>query len=324
MALSRETGIEYISNSEMATFKRCERKWWFAYYRELGLKAESVVGPLALGTRIHHALAAYYSPNPENPVVVFEKTVLEDQEKFPELIDDIEKQADLGRAMLEGYAEWLEETGADANLRIIAPETRLEIQSGFPNVRLVGKLDVRVERETDNVVLFMDHKTVANLTEPVRTLHMDEQMLQYHLLEYMDYLAMKQAAIERGEPEPSPRFTDGGLYNMLRKVKRTARANPPFFERVEVRHNMHELRAYWQRVHGTVGQILERRKALDAGGDHHYVVPPTPNRNCTWDCDFFLVCPLHDDGSNVEGLIEEYYERRDPMARYETEVSSES
>lgn len=322
MTVRPTDGIPVYSNSEMQTWKRCRRKWWLAYYRHLGLAATRPTGPLALGTRIHRALAEVYKPNPGDPMVMLEKTILEDLELFDEEAVEIEKEAELARIMLEGYIEWVAETGVDHGLTIVGAEQRVEVESGIPGVRLVGKLDVRVTRDSDRVQLFLDHKTVQNLTEPVRTLHLDEQMLHYHLLEYMEYLRLKAEAQRDGTPEPAARHTDGGLYNMLRKVKRTDRAKPPFYDRVEVRHNINELRAYWIRAHAVVETIENARKALDAGANHLAVAFPTPHRNCTWDCEFFAVCPMFDDGSNAEGLLETYYVAVDPLARYGEEEGS--
>lgn len=316
-------GITRISNSELQTWLTCNRKWWFSYYRELAPMQREATGALALGTRVHFALAGYYSPEHLDPMETLERTIGEDISTFPEQVDSIEKEADLARAMIEGYVEWIKETGADDGLKIVGVEAKMEVPAAKDShIHLIGKLDIRLVREWDDVQLFMDHKTVGNLTEPVRTLHMDPQMLMYHLIEFMDFLRAKETALEAGEPVPDERFTDGALYNMLRKVKRTATAKPPFYERVEVRHNMDELRNFWLRVMGTVARIEEAYAKLDSGEDHHYVVPPRPSRDCTWSCEFFPVCPLFDDGSNAEGLLEQCYVHTDPIARY-AEVEAE-
>ena len=140
-------------------------------------------------------------------------------------------------------------------------------------------------------------------------LPLDEQMKFYHLLEYLDSL---------GQTGGGPAWrTTGGLYTMLRKVRRTAKANPPFYMQLEVGHNSHELRSMWQRVHRVIAEIVQTRNELDAGGDHHYVCPPRPSRDCTWSCDFLPVCPMMDDGSNSQGLLNEYYVHVDPQARYQ-------
>jgi hypothetical protein len=306
----------HLSNSELQTFKRCHRKWWLTYYRELRLKRPERTGPRAIGTRGHIALSAYYAEPPQNLWEVFDATVEVDRAALvddPEKLVVLEKEIELCRIMLQGYLEWLEETGADDGLEVAGNEEVVEVKfadvDGVPVV-LVGKLDLRVKREGDNLRLFEDHKFIQSLEIP--TLHIDEQLLQYQLLEYLEYLEK-----QTGE------FAVGGLYNMLRKVKRTAAAKPPFYARVEVRHNIDELRSYWMRVYGEATDILALRTKLDAGVDPRQVAYPSPRRDCSWDCDFFAVCPMFDDGSAAEAMLGEYYEAHDVHDHYYVESSSD-
>ncbi len=291
-----------ISNSEIQTWKRCHRKWYLAYYREMGIRKQvGSVGARELGSRIHVALEAFYADG-LNPIHVIDDVYKEDLDLMQkdeayttEQIVKLQKEQDLAHAMLEGYLMWIAETGVDDGLTLIAVETILEVNSAYRGVKLRGKLDQRVRRESDGSHLFLDHKTVADLSTPQMTLPMDEQMKFYHLLEYLD--AMDKTGKEQ------PIRTSGGLYNMLKKVKRTARATPPFYDRIEVHHNKEELRNMWTRVHAVIKEIVEARKALDDGGDHHYVTYPRPSRDCTWDCDFFAMCPMMDDGSRWEAML---------------------
>ena len=68
---------------------------------------------------------------------------------------------------------------------------------------------------------------------------------------------------------------------------------------------------------------IERRLKNPPDGAHkitpYRVAYPTPRDTCTWDCDFFLVCPLFDDGSRVEDMIDRYYVKGDPLSYYTTE-----
>jgi len=306
-----------ISNSEIQTWKSCRREWWLTYYRELGIKRDldKPIGPRQLGTKIHIALCAYYAEH-RNPVEVVNELYLEDKTRLaedPVVVADLGKEQDLAKAMLEGYVEWVKEEGADDDIELVAAETVIEVPvpNIHPDVMLRGKLDQRVVRKIDGARLFLDHKSVGDLTTPQRMLPLDEQMKFYHLLEKLDSL------YKTGE-EP-PWRTDGGLYNMLRKVKRTASAKPPFYGRAEVHHNQQVLQTMWMRVSKVIIEIMHAREALDAGGEHHYVVPPRPSRDCTWKCDFFAVCAMFDDGSNVEGLLHEYYTHVDPHERYNIE-----
>lgn len=308
------TGI-LISNSEIQTWKDCRRRWWLTYYRELGVKRheDKPVGARQLGTRIHIALCRMYQDG-VNPVDAVNEVYSEDEKLFPDKIEDMRKEQDLAKAMLEGYLEWLAETGADEGLDLVAAETVIEVpmdKHGFPGVKIRGKLDQRVVRKVDGARLFLDHKTVGDLVRPIRMLPLDEQMKFYHLLERMD-------ALHKTNGEPQWR-TDGGLYNMLRKVKRTATARPPFYDRAEVRHNDATLRTMWSRVSKVIEEIVQVRDQLDHGADHQYVCPPRPAPECTWKCDFLAICPMFDDGSNIEGLIEEYYTHVDPHERYQAQ-----
>jgi transcriptional regulator with XRE-family HTH domain len=317
---------ELYSNSEFRTAKRCKRKWWLGYYRRLDLMYQSPVGTRHLGTMIHICLAGWYVADGEertHPLETLAVIGREDADRIPdddpEQLDAYIKQIDLAKIMLEGYMEWLAETGADQAYRVVAPE--MPILAPFPDdtfpdfiAALVGRLDVRLVRTVDDARLFMDHKTVGSVTEPVRTLHMDEQMKQYILLEILDLMAANV------DIAVAPR-TDGGLYNMLRKVKRTPRANPPFYDRAEVRHNVETMRSFWLQRIGEVQAIHTMRTRLDNGEDHHVVCPPYATHDCTWDCDFFHLCSMLDDGSRAEDFISANYVTVSKTHRYEKDAA---
>lgn len=322
--------VRPVSNSELQTYKRCRRKWWLKYHRQLKARALNPASALASGTRVHRALAGLYVPDGEtrqDPREVLERAIVEDWTAYTrgcqvagQLPDELTTRrftadTQVERAMVEGYVAWLEETGADFGLRVVAPETYLEVpfdlhDDTLPPVKLIGKLDVRVVREVDNVRLFIDHKTAKSLTEVQPTLLLDEQMLHYHLLEWLSDLEGERC--------------DGALYNMLKKVKRSAAAKPPFFERVEVRHNRHELEAFRRRLIGTVTDLLWTTQQLLDGEDPLVAAYPTPTRQCAWDCEFRAVCPLLDDGSRAEDMINSMYVTQNPLTYYESEETTKT
>jgi RecB family exonuclease len=306
-----------VSNSEIQTFKDCRRKWWFVYYRELGLKRDrqEVTGPRSLGTRVHKALEGMYTLD-RNPIETLKEIYEMDIEQIREhrgepAAEALQKEYALAHIMIEGYLQWATENAIDDGLELVEAEGVVEVKSSVENVLLRAKMDQRIVRKSDGARLFRDFKTVANLTDPPKILPMDEQMKFYQLLEYLQ-------SIEATGSEPQWR-TDGALYTMLRKVKRTAAAKPPFYDQLEVHHNITEIRNMWKRVAKVVEEIVDARVALDSGEDHQYQVPPRPSRDCTWKCDFFAVCSMVDDGSDVEGMIGEFYEHLDPHERYNVE-----
>jgi hypothetical protein len=284
------------------------------YYRELGLRRAEAefVGARSLGTRIHLTLDATYTSE-VNPITFLNSLYEEDAVLLASYgrdqeVIDLRKEQDLGRAMIEGFLMWREEEGIDVGMKLVGAEQVVQVPSAIEGVSLRGKLDQRWYRDTDGVRLFRDWKTVAEFSTPAQLLPIDEQMKFYHLLEYLD-------SLDKTGAEPQWR-TDAYMYTMLRKVKRTATAKPPFYSQIENGHNMHELRSMWKRVHKVIEEIIDIRLAFLQGGDHQYLAPPRPDRACTWDCDFYVVCSMMDDGSNWEGLLAEYYTHVDPHERY--------
>lgn len=333
--LSETDGIYRVSNSELQTFKRCKRKWWLAWYRRLMLQTEDFTSVRATGTRVHRALAYWYVPDGEkrvDPRDALERVIVDDwtkvarlaqerrtsDEQLGELAVEFAQATNLERAMVEGYVQWLEETGADAELRVTASETPLVVDEVVDmgehyrheqrEVQFIGLLDVRATRVTDGVNLFIDHKTVGDLNAPVVTLPQNEQMLHYHLMEFLSL-------------DDSDVRCDGALYNMLRRVKRSPRAKPPFYDRIEVRHNKFELESYRRRALAATREILVTIDRLERGEEPIDVVYPSPNPECRWSCDFFAVCNLLDDGSRgVDDMLNALYRSTNPLERYRKQV----
>jgi RecB family exonuclease len=294
-----------ISNSEIQTFKDCRRRWWFTYYRRLQPKVENYTGALALGSRIHEALDQYYSTgipllDAHANLVAKDMKTLNDQYRDT---TELETEAELGRVMLEGYLEWVELEGIDAEIEMISTEEIIERPMMDGRVTLQGKIDMRVRRKIDGVRMFRDFKTVgSSFTEFGSTAHMNEQILTYMLLE--------EAQNQDGER------SEGGIFTMLRKVKRGAYAKPPFYGQIEVRHNAFTLRSFWQRLEGTLEDMLRVRDGLDAGESHYKLAYPKPSRDCKWKCQFFAICPLVDDGSAAEAAISDAFAVADPYGYY--------
>lgn len=314
--LDGEDGRRPISNSELRTFKRCRRKWWLTYYRGLRATVEEPTGPRALGSRLHLVLARYYDP--ADTEIVDDATCLgwlrtqleEDLAAFPAQESDIRKEFDLATAMLDGYFQWLAETGVDADLDVVDIERGVVVPMNAENLTrpaaLVARLDVAVRSRATGAMSFIDHKTVANLTDIPKNAELDEQFLHYSLIQYLRHL-----------DDPSVPFVDGGVFNMLRKVKRTKAARPPFYGRHEVRHSLDELRAYWYRVAGEIADLMTVERTLDSGTRHQVAAYPNPTRDCGWDCDFRQVCPLLDAyPSGAEAFIDEAFVTVDQYARY--------
>lgn len=307
------SNVVRLSNSELQTFKDCRRKWWLQYYRRLQPKYKDVTGALALGSRIHEALDQYYSKGvplleAHTNLVNAEKALL--LEEFKD-VSELEKEAELGHIMLDGYLQWVEENGIDAELEMVSTEEQITAPLFNGEVELTGKLDMRVRRKADGVRMFRDFKTVGgSLGDFANLAPMNEQILTYMLLE--------------STKENEENRSDGGIFTMLKKVRRSASARPPFYDQIEVRHNIFTLRSFWDRIHGTIADLMKVRKALDEGESPAFHAYPRPSRDCKWKCPFFNVCTLIDDGSAAEQAISEMFEEADPYAYYGTQENKGS
>ena len=313
-----------VSNSSIQVFKDCRRKFWLSYYRRLKPREEKMSGALALGSRIHRALELYYAEvalkrevDDSRLMEIWAELIADDRmilEAEGRYTDDFDNEAELGRIMLEGYLEWLQSEGIDSSLEIVSQEETLSQPMLDGQVLLVGKIDQRVRRKADGTRFIRDFKTSANFSDLMKTAQMNEQFLLYMVLE----------ALQRGETDR----VEGAIITALKKVKRTANARPPFYEQVEVQHNIFTLRNFYKRLHGTLTDIVEMWRALEEGADPMVVAYPHPTRDCSWKCQFQSICPMFDDGSAVERAIEDqfvvgspyaYYGESDPLKKLEEE-----
>jgi hypothetical protein len=294
-------------------------------YRRLSPITLNPSGPLKSGSRVHAALEVFYGPDPETYLNELKSEQDNDWNAYldnctelgtypdVEVAKAFEKDSELERAMLEGYADWVAESGVDAGIEFTAIEEIVsvrgsdfapEIVSKFGEFEVVGKLDARILRLMDGARLFVDHKTAASLVSALSTLHMNPQMLHYAWLERMT--------------QPAGTWSDGALYNVLKKVKRGKQAKPPFYARYEVNHNEDQIASYELHMKRKITKIFELEALLkDATVEEQaHIAEPSPDDSCSWKCQFFTLCPLYDDGSRAEDMVREEFAERDPLARY--------
>jgi hypothetical protein len=305
-----------ISNSEIATFLRCPRKWYLTYYLGEVPAEEDVTGNRIQGVRIHTALEGFYGYQLD-PLAVLGILYKLAIDAHPESEGDLVAERELSSAMVEGYVEWVAETGADASLRVVATEREVIVPlPGVDGVNLRAKLDQVVQDEQTGWLGFLDHKNVATF-ERREVLDLDPQFRFYSLVQRL-------AAPEGGA------VVAGGYLNMLRRVKRTERSKPPYYHREQFRYSPETIDATWLKVLGTAKRIVEARQALDTryamGGDlftinthQRLMLPPVPiMTECKWACPFVTLCPMMDDGSDWAGAVTSSgrWNQADPYAYY--------
>ena len=301
-----------ISNSEIQTFMKCRRRWMLTYHEGWKTQEPAVTGALALGSRVHAALEVYYKG--AGPLVEqYDLLLGEDRLLAASMGQDLatlESEGELGRLMLEGYLDWVAEEGIDSLYEVIGVEEILAMPMLGGKVEVIGKIDLRVRDRRDGANLVLDHKTTAALGDFEKWAHMNPQLMTYQTLDY----------VTRKGPDKDERLA-GGVFRLLKKVKRGVRAKPPFYREHTVRHNVFTLRSFWNRLTGVLTDMVSVREALDSGTDHRLVAYPTPTRDCSWWCPFFQVCPLMDDGTiegdhNKDPMFRDLFVKGDPYAYY--------
>lgn len=252
---------------------------------------------------VHWGLEPYYRGEVLDPPEFIKSKIDELLAKQPEDAEQILRDGELAVIMLEGYMQEVEESGMDADFEYVGSEETVETDVGPYKLR--GKIDARLRRVSDGSLLQLENKTVGNFPDLIKTAQSNPQFLTYDLLAFLT------------KPDGVP--TDGVILNMLRRVKRTPRAKPPFYMRHEVRHNLDELRSHYKHV-VAIGRAIEAARAsLDSGIGHHEICPPAIGKSHGWDnggCPCKTLTVMMDDGSDWEGYLEEFWEEYDPWERY--------
>lgn len=293
--------IKYITQSEAGSWRRCRRQWWLQHHRGLRIK-EEYQRPTALTTGIlfHDCMQAFYEGRSWRDTIAHALNDMPENNK-----EAWTKEAELVFTMMEGYEEWLEETGEDAGLTVLAVEKLLEAPLGTAfDVEVVGRGKADLVVMNDGWFGFMDHKSTARSVSYVETSSANTEQFRFYAALLDD--------IEEGQ-------TVNAWVNVARKVKRTARSTPPFYARIRQPVNLAEIASIRQRMLAIAGDIIAAEMRLAEGEHHNEVVYPSPGMACQG-CTYEGVCPMFDDGSNVEGFIESWYDERDPMARYKKDA----
>lgn len=318
----------FLSQSEIATWTRCPRKWFIEYYMGFTPADEPVVGNRQLGVRLHTALEGWYGYG-LNPLKVLGLLYALIIQQHPEHEIDLKQEMAMGMIMISGYLDWIESEGKDADLRVVATETDLQVPlPGMEQVILRARMDQVIQEISTGWLSFLDHKSSAGF-EKHETLERDPQFRFYGLLQFLK--AGHGEPIPGMELRPGVPVVMGGTINTLRRVKRTAASKPPYYARDSIRFNLDVLSSTMIRVRQVALEIWNARGNLDAvyakGGSlaevnflQRSLLRPVPiDNDCDWRCPAASgLCVAMDDGSDWAAILESsgHFVRADPYARY--------
>jgi hypothetical protein len=328
-----------IRSGERADYKRCKKKWFWAWRMGLVPRAARF-GALELGTWVHAALADWYrntmkGRNRSSLSELFWSHAQGDiysalDRGAPEhIIDKALELQKLGEAMTSAYQQHYAD---DTRLTVVAVEIPLEFTIPDEHGRLAAvhkfKPDaVFLDQQRD--AWLMEHKTASS----IRTEHLvlDDQARPYG--------AMAERALKKlGVLDKGTTFK-GIMYNFLRKALPDSRPTnaegkylnqngdvsksqpPPLFVRKPITLTAKQRLITLRRVQAETLEITREALRLRRHPKYGERLQKTPHRSCPKTCDFFAMCVAEEEGTDITSMQEMMFIRRDPYL-YEEENPS--
>jgi len=326
--------LPVIRGGERATFKRCPKKWYWAWRMGFIPRVKSF-GALDLGTWWHAALAEWYGKGfkrtgnlAEIFVRIAEEALIDAIEAgAPEhVIEKAEELIALGEAMAVGY---MNKYGNDPGIRVVMSETHLEFtipdENGKPiiNHRLTPDL---VYLDAEGLVWMMEHKTAKSIS--TEHLAIDDQARPYS--------AMAQRALIKAGLIQANQPWGGMMYSYTRKAlpderlqneqgqylnqngSVSKRQPPAFFYRKPIRLSKKAKILTLQRVQRESLKIASVSARLRTGKIDPKFLQKTPHHSCPRTCEFFAMCVAEEEGSDIRSMAHEMFRRQNPYETPET------
>jgi len=316
-----------ISNSEIQLFKRCPRQWLIDYYYGFMPVDPSPLGAANLGTRVHLALEAKFGYGLD-PETVLDIIYGQEIANRPDLAKELNADLEMSKIMVHGLLEWLAGEGHLATFQVVWTEAEVRVPlPGFEGIDLRGKLDQAAQLE-DGTFTFLDWKT-RDVLRPKIVIRQDPQMRFYSLLWWLA-AGYPPPMPGRGLPDTAGKtpLVLGGNVAQLRKVKRSTKSKPPYYQWDPFTHTPEIMATTLLGVQQTVAEILRVRQALDEAGQDIMQVdwvqrtlarPVWVDHDCSWRCPLAKgACGMMDDGSAwIEHFVSSgQYVQGDPYERY--------
>lgn len=279
--------------SEITAFQRCRRKWHFRY--DLGI-VPAPAGPRRplsshrdTGTTVHRGVEVYNDTGDIEQAVaaVYEKVdelrSIRLEGDLPELDTDSEwfEVARLSEAMTRNYAEWIAE-GNEVGVVFHDTEKEWDVTIPGTDYTVWGTIDAILFDPAIQGDVVRDYKSVTSFSQT-------PQEVDFQLRTY----AWAWWRITGNIPKRSEHL-------MMKRNLGGPRAKRPLFERFPVPITERALQAHEQHLMVRCAEIDEHRGLL--AGDAHLF--PNPTKDCSWDCDYREICPMVDDGSDWESVVE--------------------
>lgn len=274
-----------VTHSDLLKFLTCRRQWYYDYVLDFR-PPEKLTGPLALGTRVHAALEAFYGGKTDDPVAWIDQKGREDLEvldkaKNVKSWDHSQMYEDMivGRNCIVLYMDWLERTNADADYKTVSVEEKVETPILGGKAILRGKVDLLHENVMSGILCSNDFKTTSDWSGDLRG-----QLERSY--QHWCYLI----ALQHNYPD---RIVECAQYTVIHKVKKIPTGNPksPLVERFTVPSTRRAIGRKRNQIERIALEMINLQYKEDQS-----IFYPSPGRHCTW-CDYKTPCDIADDST---------------------------
>lgn len=283
-----------IRQSEITTYSDCRRKHHFRYTLGLVPKAESSTRPRTpgsreVGTAAHSGFAML---NLGGSLERAQNWALSEMQRLApevapeEVTNEWVKAAKLAMAIVGHYHEW-QEDGNDVGVHFDMVEQDFEEEIGKTGLDVYGKIDAVYRDPLSGKLVVRDFKTVNNFSQVPE--EVDFQLRTYAW------------AVWKLTNEVPARVE----HLMVKRVLGTGNAKRPFVQRHQIPFNGLILDRHQDHLYQRAFEAAQARSIPDAEDSRLW---PNPSQECSWKCDYRDVCPMVDDGSDWQGMLEDLYE----------------
>ena len=309
-----------LSNSKVKTWRRCPKQYEFKYV--MGLRKRTTTLPLARGDWIHQMLQCHYDGEGwqqrwKELTIGFENMFDEEKEELGDLPGETKR---IMQSYLHRYKR------EDSQMRVVDSELN-EIIKINDDLNFEFIIDLIVE-EHDGLWLW-DHKTVKTFMDSDFML-LDAQLARYfYCAEKMGYTPLRGIIFNeiRTKPPSVPELLKSGGLSKRQNIdtdvltyrrairdagldeadyadilQTIARKGDTFFRRTRLPKD----RPLTKRLMRELVWSAREIRAAEAREQF----PRTPDKSCTWGCDFTDICIAELFGGDIDSMIKSNFERR--------------
>lgn len=291
-----------FSASEERAFKTCRLAHYFEY--ELGYRLKLPNRKLSNGIIFHLGVGAHYEGHSDAEV----RRLIEDESdkrwaeinaanaempNYAEALATFQKDREMLLVMVQGYIDWIHQTGLDDQYETVETEVAHEVVIPGAVATIPVRMDLVQRNKVSGRLRLVDFKTARSIPNDLTGYMMSEQNGNYQLatLAVFNELPTEMA------------------YRFARKIIPSGRTKPPYFAE--------------RRIHLTKKELLKRIeifKAVSADRfDPNREIYPQPDNCCgSWKHDWQKPCLRVHGGADPLTALQDSpgYEPSDAYARY--------